>query len=162
MIHVIPRQEEDGVGFSLPKRKMSDQELHKIQPLIGKKMAQLTGKKVEPKAEALVDDKTDEPIGSPTSGPKPALPTEGIPDNVMDLLSKKEPPVVDAEFGEVETREFCSMGFCPCCGEPNWKPRRFRRVYFCSDCIKGRLEDCVVVAKAIDLYLNPPEEDTTE
>jgi histidine triad (HIT) family protein len=77
MVHVIPRQEGDNLGFELPKRKIDESTLDKITPLLQKKIESLTGKKIK-KSEKMIEKTVYEKI-------KPA---------------KKEKKIVEAEFKE--------------------------------------------------------------
>src|SRR3989338_833606 len=80
MVHLIPRRENDGLQFSLPQRKISEESLKQVRETLSKRIAELTGAKAVPKPAAK-----EKPEATKPAAEKP---------------SKK--PVKEAEFSEKE------------------------------------------------------------
>ena len=59
MIHIIPRKEEDGINFELPKKEIKDSELETIQKKLAAKLGTVKEPKPIPKVQELIKPKEE-------------------------------------------------------------------------------------------------------
>ena len=75
MVHLIPRREEDGLQFSVPQRKIPEENLKEVREALAKRVDELAGKKTVPK----------------TAKEEPKAPKAKKPVQEAEFKEKKEP-----------------------------------------------------------------------